>query len=151
MPGQDVNFTILAGNKGQVDAVNVQVRDTLPSYIKLKSVTATPRGKVIMNGNSFIVDIGTLAVNERITIKVTGTLNADAKPGAGVNVATLNTTSVGEDTRDDISMCTYSIGAIVSPVTGANLSSAPLLMLAAGALLILASVFVRRRYASNDI
>ena len=151
--GQDVTFTVVAGNNGQTAAVNVQVRDTLPAYTSLKSVTAAPRGKVITSGNSFIVDIGTLAVSEKITIKVVGTLSDNATPGAGVNVATLNTTSMGDNPSDDISMCTYTIGAIVSPPTGAetdaDLSSVALLMLATGVLLILTSVIGRRVYGGR--
>ena len=150
MPGQDTSFTIVAGNRGTASAVNVQVRDTLPAYVTLKSVTASPRGTVIINGNSFIVDIGTLDVNELITIKIVGTLNANAAPGAGINVATLNTTSNGDNPNDNISMCTYPIGAIISPPTGTDLSFLPLLMMAMGALLILGSLFIRQRPVSSQ-
>ena len=145
MLGEDTNYTIVAGNHGNTSAVNVQVRDTLPAYVTLKSVKASPRGTVIINGNSFIVDIGTLDVNELITIKVVGTLNAQAKPGSGINVATLNTTSVGDNPNDDISVCTYPIGAIVNPPTGGDLSYLPLLMMGLGATLIMVSMFIRQR------
>ena len=143
--GEDTEFTIVAGNNGNTSAVNVQVRDTLPAYLSLKSVTASPRGTIIQNGNSFIVDIGTLGVTEFITIKVVATVNAQANPGQCINVATLNTTSDGDNPNDNISLCTCLIGTVVNPPTGADFSFWPLLMIALGAGLVVSSLFIRQR------
>ncbi len=151
-PGQDTEFTIVAGNRGNTDAVNVQVRDTLPAYLTLKSVTASPRGTVIQSGNSFIVDIGTLGVTELITIKVVATVTEAGRPGNCINVATLNTTSGGDNPNNNISICTCNIGNIVQPPTGgtlenpaADLSYLPFLLMALGAALIVGSLFIRPR------
>jgi len=146
--GQDTEFTIVAGNRGTTDAVNVQVRDTLPAYLTLKSVTPSPRGTVIQNGNSFIVDIGTLGVAELITIKVVATVNDQAKAGECINVATLNTTSGGDNPNNNISVCVCNIGQVVIPPSGGELvdfSFLPWLMMTLGAVLIVGSLFVRQR------
>jgi uncharacterized repeat protein (TIGR01451 family) len=143
-PGEDLEFTITVGNRGNTDAVNVQVRDTLPPQLALKSVTAT-RGQVVVNGNAFIVDIGTVGVSETITIKVIASVNADAAAGAYTNVATLNTTSGGDNPNNNISLCSGTIGEIVNPPTGNDTNALPIAMLSMGALLLAASLLVRNR------
>lgn len=145
--GETGTFTIVAGNRGSVAAVNVQVRDTLANYFDLVSVTASPRGTVILNGNSFIVDIGTLNPNELITIVVTVKVNANAKVGVCQNVATLNTTSSGEDPSNDIAFANCLMGEVMTPETGADLSQGPtaIALLMIGAALLAASIVVGRR------
>jgi uncharacterized repeat protein (TIGR01451 family) len=143
-PGEDIAFTITVGNRGNTDAVNVQVRDTLPPSLVLKSVTAT-RGQVLVNGNAFIVDIGTLPVSEVITINVVATVAADAAAGAYTNVATLNTTSGGDNPNNNISLCSGMIGEIVNPPTGNDANTMPIAMLSIGALLLAASLLVRNK------
>jgi len=145
--GETGTFTIIAGNRGSVAAVNVQVRDTLANYFDLVSVTASPRGTVIVNGNSIIVDIGTLNPNELITIVVTVKANANAKAGVCQNIATLNTTSTGEDPNNDIAFANCLMGEVMQPETGADLSQGPLAaaLLMVGAILLAAGVVVGRR------
>ena len=143
-PGEETTFTITAGNRGKVDAVNVQVRDTLPASLVLKSVTAS-RGQVITNGNSFIVDIGTLPVSEVITITVVATVAEGTASGAYTNVATLNTTSGGDNPNNNIALCNGSIGEIIIPPTGNDATALPIAMLSIGALLLAASLLVRNK------
>jgi uncharacterized repeat protein (TIGR01451 family) len=143
-PGEEVTFTIVAGNRGNVDAVNVQVRDSLPSSLVLKSVTAS-RGQVIVNGNSFIVDIGTLPVTEVVTIKVVATVAEGAAAGTFTNAATLNTTSGGDNPNNNVSICSGTIGEIVIPPTGNDTTALPIAMLSFGALLLAASLLVRNK------
>lgn len=145
--GETGTFTIVAGNRGSVAAVNVQVRDSLANYFDLVSVVASPRGTVILNGNSFIVDIGTLNPNELITIVVTVKANANAKAGVCQNIATLNTTSAGEDPTNDIAFANCLMGELFVPETGADLSQGPMAvaLLMLGAALLAASIVVGRR------
>jgi uncharacterized repeat protein (TIGR01451 family) len=147
---ETIEFTLTAGNLGNADAVNVQVRDTLPPYLDLISVTASPRGTVIQSGNSFIVDIGTLAPTDLITIKVTTRVNTQAQPGICANVATLNTTSDGDNPNNNVSLATCVIGQIIIPPDGGSIDDGqsvalPFLMITLGALLIIASLFIRQR------
>lgn len=150
-PGQTIEFTIVAGNNCPTPAVNVQVRDTLPSYLDLVSVNASPRGTVIQSGNSFIVDIGTLPQSEVITITVVARLNATAQPGACQNVATLNTTSDGDNPDNNISFATWVCGPppVIPPTGGSGEPIAlPLAVMVIGGLLIVASLFIRQRKAA---
>lgn len=146
-PGEEVTFTIVAGNRGTADAVNVQVHDSLPASLVLKSVTAS-RGQVVVNGNSFIVDIGTLPVSEVVTINVVATVAEGAAAGAFSNVVTLNTTSGGDNPNNNISFCSGSIGEIIIPPTGGDNTAVPIAMLSFGALLLAASLLVRSRRAA---
>lgn len=143
-PGDEVSFTITAGNRGNVDAVNVQVHDSLPASLVLKSVTAS-RGQVVVNGNSFVVDIGTIAPAEVVTIKVTATVAQGAAPGTFSNAATLNTTSGGDNPNNNASMCSGTIGEVVNPPTGGDTTALPIAMLSFGALLLTASLLVRNK------
>ena len=151
MSGDTVQFTIVAGNRGTVDAVNVQVRDTLESYFYLVSVTPSPRGTVILNGRSFIVDIGTLSPKELITIVVIVKVNDTAKAGVCMNVATLNTTSTGDDPNNNIAFAKCIMGQVMVPETGADLTRAAsqmpiaLALLGLGLVLVLSSALLNRR------
>ena len=162
--GDTVQFTIVAGNRGNVDAVNVQVRDTLESYFDLVSVTASPRGTVILNGRSFIVDIGTLSPKELITIVVIVKVNDTAKAGVCMNVATLNTTSTGDDPNNNIAFAKCIMGQVMVPETGADLTAPTsqmstsqmstsqmpiaLALLVFGVALVFGSLWVGRRHAA---
>lgn len=143
-PGEEVTFTLVAGNRGNVDAVNVQVRDSLPASLVLKSVTAT-RGQVIVNGNSFIVDIGTLPKTETVTITVVATVAEGAAAGTFTNAATLNTTSGGDNPNNNVSICSGTIGEVVIPPTGSDTTAMPITMMSLGALLLVASLIVRSK------
>lgn len=143
-PGEDVTFTITAGNRGNADAVNVQVRDSLPASLVLKSVTAS-RGQVVVNGNSFIVDIGTLPTTEVVTITVVATVAEGAAAGTFTNAATLNTTSGGDNPNNNVSICSGTIGEVVIPPTGNDTTALPIVMLSMGALLLAASLLVRNK------
>ena len=120
-PGETIQFTIVAGNRGNVDAVNVQVRDTLPDYLDLVSVVST-RGTVSINGRGFVVDIGTIGITETITIRVIATGNSTMKAGTCTNVAVLNTTSGGNTASNDTSFANYVCGEVINPPTGGELS-----------------------------
>jgi len=144
MPGGTINFTIVVGNRGNVDAVNVQVRDTLPAYLDLVSVTSS-KGTVTINGRGFLVDIGTVGVTELITIKVTATANSTMVAGACTNVAVLTTTSGGNNPINDTSYANYVCGEVVNPPTG-GASTGPgnglIIALLAGGLLMIGASFV---------
>lgn len=140
-PGETINFTIVVGNHGNVDAVNVQVRDTLPDYLDLVSVVTT-KGTVTINGRGFLVDIGTVGVTEIITIKVTAKGNATMKAGACTNVAFLNTSSGGDNPNNNTSFANYVCGEVVNPPTGGaptENGGLVIALLAAGLLMIGAS------------
>jgi uncharacterized repeat protein (TIGR01451 family) len=142
--GDTIEYTLIVGNNGNVDAVNVQVRDTLPAPLSLVSVTAS-RGTVIQSGNSFIVDIGTLPPTEVITIKVVAKIGdiAENCPTI-VNVSTLHTTSDGDNPDNNISIATITACKIVQPTTGGqNVTPAPLLLvMALGALFMALGVLI---------
>ena len=140
-PGETINFTIIVGNRGDVDAVNVQVRDTLPDYLDLVSVTATT-GTVTTNGRSFLVDIGTVRVGELITIRVAATGNSSMKAGSCYNMAVLNTTSGGNNPNNDSSTVTYVCGEVVNPPTGGDNNSGLVVVLLAAGLLMIGASFV---------
>ena len=148
-PGDTIEFVLVVGNKGTADAVNVQVRDTLPDHLDIVSVTTT-KGTVTIDGRKILVDIGTVGVKELITIKITAKGNASMKSGSCSNIAFLNTTSGGDDVNNNASGVNYVCGEVVNPPTGADTSSdnGNLLtwaLVAAGLTMLGASLFVGRR------
>jgi uncharacterized repeat protein (TIGR01451 family) len=147
-PGEPIEFVLVVGNKGTVDAVNVQVRDTLPDYLDIVSVTST-KGTVSIDGRKILVDIGTVGVTELITIKITAKGNDSMTSGSCSNMAFLNTTSGGDRTENNASGVTYICGEVVNPPTGGEVSmnsNAFTLALAfAGLLMMGASLMAGRR------
>jgi uncharacterized repeat protein (TIGR01451 family) len=146
--GDTAQYTIVAGNKGNTDAVNVQVRDALPPNMELISINST-RGTVINPGNgTFIVDIGTLPQTELITIIVTVRVKSDAQPGPVSNVATLNTTSGGDNVDNNIAFATCTVCTPVLPPTGEDLTITnwgALALILGGTLLIVSSFVINRK------
>jgi len=72
-PGDTVVFTIVVTNIGTAPATNVVISDTVPAELSLTSVTTT-KGTVTINGNQFVVAIGTVSPGEIVTITVTTTV-----------------------------------------------------------------------------
>jgi uncharacterized repeat protein (TIGR01451 family) len=148
-PGETIEFVLVVGNKGSVDAVNVQVRDTLPNFLDIVSVTTT-KGTVVIDGRKILVDIGTVGVTELITIKITATANSSMKSAQCDNIAFLNTTSGGDRVENNASGVNYICGEVVNPPTGgaSNTSSNETLtwiLVLAGLSMLAGSLFVGRR------
>lgn len=97
-PGDPVTFTIVVTNVGTADATNVVVRDTLPPELELREVTTT-KGTVIVSGNSFQVNIGTVSPGEIVTI----TVRAVVASWAPLDTVVTNTATLESDqaTRQD--------------------------------------------------
>jgi len=74
---ESFTFTIEAGNKGYITTQNNIVFDSFPTYIDVSTVT-TSRGTITKLTHSFVVTIGDIVPNEKITIiavvKVNSTL-----------------------------------------------------------------------------
>jgi uncharacterized repeat protein (TIGR01451 family) len=147
--GDTIEFVLVVGNKGIVDAVNVQVRDTLPDYLDIVSVTTT-KGTVTIDGRKILVDIGTVGVTELITIKITAKGNEAMKAGTCDNMAFLNTTSGGDRVENNASGVNYICGEVVNPPTGGSTLNSEMLTWAlvfAGLSMMGAGLFVGRRKA----
>lgn len=157
---ESVDFTIIVGNYGPDDAVNVQVRDPLPSYLQLVSVEASPRGTVIEEPNVVRVDIGTLRKDELITIRVTARQTSAPPESTGINVASLISGLPDRDQNNNAGVATWPWRCSETPIipptgadlSGPQLSGITLAMLASGIALVLFSltlaVFLRRRSAA---
>ena len=147
-PGDTIEFVLVVGNKGTVDAVNVQVRDTLPDHLDIVSVTTT-KGTVTIDGRKILVDIGTVGVKEFITIKITAKGNANMKAGQCGNIAFLNTTSGGDVVENNASGVNYICGEVVNPPTGGSSDTNSIaltwVLVVAGLLMMGTSLFVNQR------
>ncbi|NJM40161.1 MAG: DUF11 domain-containing protein [Anaerolineae bacterium] len=150
-PGDTIEFVLVVGNKGNVDAVNVQVRDTLPNHLDIVSVTTT-KGTVTIDGRKILVDIGTVGVTEFVTIKITAKGNDTMVTGQCENITFLNTSSGGDRIENNASGVTYICGEVVNPPTGGysngrNAASEALTwaLVTAGLIMIGASLVAGRR------
>jgi uncharacterized repeat protein (TIGR01451 family) len=79
--GDHVTFTLVARNYGNVAATGVQVTDQIESYLDIFQVTAS-KGTVSWDNASrlVVVDIGTLAPDEAVTITIETVVNETATP-----------------------------------------------------------------------
>jgi uncharacterized repeat protein (TIGR01451 family) len=145
-PGDTMNLSAVVGLNGNTAAVNVQALQTLPAGLELVSVTAS-RGAVIINGNSYIVDIGTLNLGELINITIV--VRVTGNPGQAVNVITLKSTTSGDNQSNNVAFFTYEVCAPVLPVTGAADTNTGFTfgLLLAGTALMLGSAALRRKTA----
>jgi uncharacterized repeat protein (TIGR01451 family) len=165
--GDEVTFTIRVTNEGDATARDVFVNDPIPDYLDILDVSAS-RGDVAINGKTVVVTIGDLAPGEVVTIRIRTRVNERAQPPGGRNVATVATTSPGDDPSNNLSEVTFSIVAEPTatlpaatptqapsptpvqpaklPPTGGDDSAAAVRVVAAlGLLAIGASMLLRRR------
>lgn len=107
--GDELDFTIVVGNRGSRPAENVVMNDTLPSYLDILDVSAS-RGDVSVNGNAVTVGIGQVAPGEIVTIRIRTRVSARAPaPTVGYNTALITTSSAGEDPGNDRSTVVFVI------------------------------------------
>ena len=72
---ESFTFTIEAGNKGYITTQNNIVLDSFPTYIDVGTVT-TSRGTITKMTHSFVVTIGDMVPNEKVTIIATVKVNS---------------------------------------------------------------------------
>lgn len=86
--GQNVDYTILVENTGQLDAENVTIQDPIPTGLTLVNDTIEIDG--VLQPNTFPISVGTVAVGQ--TKQVTYTLQALSVPltNPAINIATAN-------------------------------------------------------------
>jgi uncharacterized repeat protein (TIGR01451 family) len=156
--GDRLEFTITVGNRGTMTAQNVVATDTLPDYLDLLGVTAD-RGTVLIEGQTFSVDIGSLAPNELVTIHVASRINGRGAPTVGSNTAIVTTSTTSDDPSNNTSTVTFVIirenGPVIMPPpelippelprTGAGESSSVPVLPVLALILVLAGYMVRRR------
>lgn len=84
-PGEDYRYIIHVNNASAVNAINVQVSDTLPSEVALvSSSTSSSQGSCTEGDNSLQCDLGTIASGTEVTIEFAVTLSASAVIGSTV-------------------------------------------------------------------
>ncbi|MEZ4717735.1 MAG: hypothetical protein R2851_16855 [Caldilineaceae bacterium] len=91
--GGQLAYTIVVTNKGPSVATNVRVRDSLPAWVTLESIT-TNRGTCTPDDVTCV--ISTLNVNQSSTIQILVNVDADAPAGAHLD----NTVRVTSDEYD---------------------------------------------------
>lgn len=97
MIGDELDFTIVVGNRGSRAAEDVVMTDSLPAYLDILSVTAG-RGDVSVDGNDVTVGIGRVEPGEIIVIRIRTRISARAPaPSIGFNTALITTTSPSDD------------------------------------------------------
>jgi uncharacterized repeat protein (TIGR01451 family) len=147
LPGEIVNFTLTATNRGTASAVNVVVDDQLPNEYFTVISASTTKGTFTITGNNVQFIIGTLAPNEVVTMKIVTRVRADAPiPVDAINVATL-TDSTGSR-RTSSATVRLTRGSL--PATGEHPdSTVPLVpIVVGGAILVIAAATVVRRRRS---
>ena len=86
---ESLTFTIEAGNKGYINTQNNIVFDSFPTYIDVSTVT-TSRGTITKLTHSFVVTIGDMVPNEKVTIIATVKVNSTlTKNEVTANLVTL--------------------------------------------------------------
>jgi LPXTG-site transpeptidase (sortase) family protein len=92
--GDTVTYTIEVFNNGSVDATNVTVEDTKPSFLTITNVSVVPDTNPtdlalitwVINGSTLTVDIGTVTPTDLFTITVETVVNGLGQPPGGANV-----------------------------------------------------------------
>jgi uncharacterized repeat protein (TIGR01451 family)/MYXO-CTERM domain-containing protein len=112
-----LEFTLTVGDHGTVAAKDVIVKDTLPDYLSILSVTAS-RGNVSTEGQTVLVVIGTVEPTDVITITIRARINQSA-PSVGYNTAHISTSSPTDNPNNNSDTVTFVIpepGVAATPI-----------------------------------
>jgi uncharacterized repeat protein (TIGR01451 family) len=88
-PGDFITFVIEVTNRGNGTARDVEISDTLPSFLEVYFVETT-KGIVSNQGQSVSVRLDELAPGEVVTVTIRARIRDDATPQRGENGATVN-------------------------------------------------------------
>jgi LPXTG-site transpeptidase (sortase) family protein len=93
--GSVVVYTITVGNNGSMNATHVVVTDTKPAFLDLISISISPNSGLtpVISGNTFTINLGTIAPSDSYVITMVTRVNAQAKPPGGANQVSLTTSS----------------------------------------------------------
>ena len=148
--GEVAELTAIVSNQGGMDAVNVQLLSAVPTYLELVEIVPS-RGAVTTAQGAPAVDIGSVAPNEIVTVKFKVRLKRDAVQGDALYAVKIETSSAGDDVRNNAALAQCAVCQITLPVTGDDLPAtdltAAIVLLMMGAMLIFGSL--RLKTASN--
>jgi LPXTG-site transpeptidase (sortase) family protein len=98
--GSAVVYTLTVGNNGNVNATNVLLTDTKPSFLDIISITIAPNPGLIpvTSGNTFTINFGTVAPNDSYVVTVVTRVNSLGQPPGGSNNVSITTSSTADRT-----------------------------------------------------
>jgi uncharacterized repeat protein (TIGR01451 family) len=89
-PGEEVTFTVIVRNEGNIAAVDVVVTDDIPAYLEIVEVTST-QGEIAIDGQRITVEVGTIGPEFEVRIVIRTVVRADTPAPLTVeNVAILS-------------------------------------------------------------
>ena len=112
--GDEVTFTIKVTNRGDDTANDIVVTDPIPDYMDVIEATTT-RGNVSSSGRTVIVNVGSVAPGEEVTIRIRVRINERAQPPVGRNGVSITTSSPGDDPGNNSSEVTFGIVGEATP------------------------------------
>ncbi|NDJ75671.1 MAG: DUF11 domain-containing protein, partial [Chloroflexi bacterium] len=89
LPGEQITWTITVIGGGAVGADDVVVVDTVPSELRIDSVS-TPRGSFSFSGQTVTFTIGDISPGETLTLQIVTTVLRSPVDGTLTNVVTLS-------------------------------------------------------------
>jgi uncharacterized repeat protein (TIGR01451 family) len=95
-PGEEVTFTVIARNEGNIAAVDVVVTDDIPAYLEILEVTST-QGEITIEGQRITVQVGTIGPGYEVQIVIRALVRAETPaPLTLENVAILSCPNCAE-------------------------------------------------------
>ena len=120
--GSAVVYTITLGNNGTVNATNVVLTDTKPTFLDIISITISPNPGLtpVISGNTFIINFGTVAPTDSYIVTILTRVNSLGQPPGGSNNASITTSSV---TTDRIFNNAFSAALQITSSSGGSVSN----------------------------
>jgi LPXTG-site transpeptidase (sortase) family protein len=98
--GSAVVYTVTVGNNGNLNATNVVLTDTKPSFLDIISITIAPNPGLtpVLSGNTFTINFGTVAPTDSYIVTVVTRVNSLGQPPGGSNNVSITTSSITDRT-----------------------------------------------------
>jgi uncharacterized repeat protein (TIGR01451 family) len=114
-PGDEVEYTLTGYNTGPSTAYDVVIRDSVPSEVEVIGISSS-KGDVVLDGNTVIAYVSTLAPGETATVKVKARVRASVV-GEVTNHAEITTTTPDGNPGNNTSTSIFRVPAPAAPPT----------------------------------
>ena len=120
--GDTVTFTLVVTNNGDANADGVVVRDVIPAFLDISTITiSATEPSVSTVGNTITINISTVSPTDVYTVTITTVVNNLGAPPGGTNAVNLTTTSTDVDLMNNVDSVAVTIVAVPrlgAPATG---------------------------------
>lgn len=98
--GGQINYTVVVGNNGTLDAMNVTLIDPIPAHTTFVNASVS-QGTFMFDGTTVTASFGTVGIGNFATLSLTVSIDFDTAPNTTITNTAMATSSTSERNPED--------------------------------------------------